>query len=330
MSVGIHRLSGWAQMGETDPHERAYLDHLRVVVGAAPATIDSYGRDLDLVRRTLADTRAVDWVRIGTDDLRHYLALARRGGLGSTTLARRVAALRGFFRFLQERHLREDDPTSGLRSPRLRRRLPRTLSLEMASRLVESPDPAKPTGLRNRAMLELLYGCGIRLAELVSLDLDRIDLAGECVRVLGKGSKERVVPLVGEANQALRRYLEARLPASVYQALGEGSSAALSAPVFLGRGMRRISRRTVQSVVTRAVRDAAATTGVSPHDLRHAFATHLLDAGADLRSVQELLGHASLSTTQIYTHVTTARMRETYDQAHPRARRKRGRKDEEP
>jgi site-specific recombinase XerD len=279
------------------------------------------------VRRALApegaesDGDAVNWRKLGTDELRRYLAHERGRGVTARSLARRMAAVRAFFRFLQSEGRRDDDPTLGLKTARVRRRLPRTVDEELAARIVESPDVSEDRGRRDRAMLEMLYGCGLRLAELVGLDLADLDLPGESVRVTGKGSKARIVPLVGEANHAVRQYLESRLPAPVFWGLCSGTLSAKEgrSPVFLGRGSRRIARRTVQARVQRAVASAAATRGLSAHDLRHAFATHLLDRGADLRGVQELLGHASLSTTQIYTHVTTARLREAYQRSHPRA-----------
>jgi site-specific recombinase XerD len=302
---------------------RAFCDHLRVVVGAASHTIDAYRRDLETLRRVLVsgEETEIAWRAVTTDDLRRYLAHERRRGVGSRSLARRMAALRAFFRFLQREGRRCDDPTLGLRAPRVRRRLPRTVAEELAARIVESPDVSTARGRRDRALLEVLYGCGLRLAEVVALDLGDLDLPGEAVRVLGKGGKERIVPLVGEANRALRQYLESRLPGAVFWGVCGGTldPSERVAPVFLGRGSRRIARRTVQARVQHAVEAAASTRGLSPHDLRHAFATHLLDRGADLRSVQELLGHASLSTTQIYTHVTTARLREAYRRSHPRA-----------
>jgi site-specific recombinase XerD len=310
-------VSGAAQ----DPAQ-AFLDHLRVIEGASPHTVEAYARDLQTVQNALAAPgQILDWLTLSTDDLRRWMAHERRRGIAPVSLARRLAALRACFAFLENTGLRADRPTAGLRAPRVRRRLPRVAGEELIARVVQSPDLATERGRRNRALLEVMYGCGLRLAEVVGLGLGDLDLSGESVRVRGKGSKERLVPLAGEANAALRRYLDGRLPPAVAAALGASMLEASdrSAPVFLGRGGRRIARRTVREVVARAVRAASGGTGLSPHDLRHAFATHLLDRGADLRSVQELLGHAALSTTQIYTHVSVARLREAYDRAHPRA-----------
>jgi integrase/recombinase XerC len=265
-----------------------------------------------------------DWKAVSQDDLRAFMAAERRRGLGARSLARRMAAVRSFFRFLQREGLREDLPTAGLRLPKVGRRLPRGMSEDLASRIVESPNPDARSGLRDRAILELLYGCGLRLAELVGLDLGSVDPTAGTLRVLGKGKKSRIVPFAGEATVALNSYLDHRLPAAILRAWRSGwlDAAEARAPLFVGRGSRRIARRTVQEVVKRAVREAASTTKLSAHDLRHAFATHLLDNGAELRAVQELLGHESLSTTQIYTHLSTQRLKQSYDRAHPRAQRK--------
>lgn len=306
-----------------DPRE-AWLDHLRAVRSASPRTVDAYRRDLESVEAALrksSDDAPIDWIRLDSDDLRRWMGHERKRGISSRSLARRLSALRSLFAFLQSMGYREDRPTTGLRSPRLRRALPRVPSERIVEEILEQPDTSQERGRRDRAILELLYGCGLRLSEVVGMDLGSLDLPGESLRVLGKGSKERVVPLVGEAKHRLQDYLERRLPAGVYHGLVQGSLQREEArvPVFLGRGGSRIAPRTVQAMLQRMLRAALLGSGVSPHDLRHAFATHLLDHGADLRGVQELLGHASLSTTQIYTHLSSARLAEVYKQAHPRA-----------
>ena len=298
------------------------MDHLRAVRGASPRTVEAYARDLQSVRRALGgDEGEVDWLEVDQDGLRQWLAFERRRGVSSRSLARRLSALRSFFSFLQSVGRREDQPTVGLRSPRLSRRLPRVPAEDMVSTLLESVEVETERGRRDRAILELLYGCGLRLSELVHLDLAGIDIPGESLRVWGKGGKERIVPLVGEAEYRLENYLSRRLPPHLMNALRQGALGRKdgAAPVFLGRGQKRIAPRTVQAMLERRMRKALLGTGLSPHDLRHAFATHLLDRGADLRGVQELLGHASLSSTQIYTHLSSARLREVYQQAHPRA-----------
>ena len=305
----------------------AFLDQLLAVQARSPHTIDAYGRDLRaieaFVRTSTHGERGL--LEASSDDLRRYLAAERRRDISTRTLARRMAALRRFYRFLRQSGQRENAPTQALRLPRIGRRLPRTMGEEMAARIVESPDAKSPSGLRDRAILETLYGCGVRLSELVGLDLGSLQLREGLLRVRGKGDKEREVPIAGEAAHWLETYLTSRLPAELLVQLRRGRVAATeaNAPVFLGRGQRRIARRTVQAIVSKAVRATAQTTALSAHDLRHAFATHLLDHGADLRGVQELLGHASLATTQVYTHVSRARLREAYRQAHPRAEKRR-------
>lgn len=303
--------------------EQAWIDHLRAIRGLSPRTLEAYARDLASVRKALVERtgQETNWLEIDTDQLRIWFSYERARGISSRSLARRLSALRGFFAFLKSKGLRADQPTYGLNSPRLSRRLPRVPSEEMVSLLMETPDCSNERGRRDRAMLELLYGCGLRLSELVALQLSQIDLPGETMRVLGKGAKERIVPLVGEAKYRLSDYLSRRLPVAVFDALAQGALRGedREVPVFLGRAGRRIARRTVQAMLARTMRAASVGTGLSPHDLRHAFATHLLDRGAELRGVQELLGHASLSTTQIYTHVSSARLKEVYRQAHPRA-----------
>jgi integrase/recombinase XerD len=301
----------------------SFLDQLLAVQARSRHTLDAYGRDLraaeGFVRQASRGERGL--LEADADDLRRYLAAERRRGISTRTLARRMAALRRFYGFLRQNGRREDAPTSALRLPRLSRRLPRSIGEAMAGRIVESPDLRARTGVRDRAILETLYGCGLRLSELVGLDLGAIGLREGLLRVRGKGGKEREVPIAGEAAHWLETYLTSRLPAETLAQLlrSRVGPAEAAAPVFLGRGQRRIARRTVQSIVSKAVRATAQTTALSAHDLRHAFATHLLDHGADLRGVQELLGHASLATTQIYTHVSRARLKEAYRQAHPRA-----------
>jgi tyrosine recombinase XerC len=313
----------------TPPGPSNFLDHMRVVENRSQHTLLAYERDLRtlgsfLLARAGELAPRPDWQAVSQDDLRAFMAAERRRGLGARSLARRMAAIRSFFRFLQREGHREDLPTAGLRLPKVGRRLPRGMSEELAGRIVECPNPESRSGLRDRAILEILYGCGLRLAELVGLDLASVDASAGTLRVLGKGKKSRIVPYAGEAVLALNSYLEHRLPGSILSAWRSGwlDAAEARAPLFVGRASRRISRRTVQEVVKRAVRDAASTTKLSTHDLRHAFATHLLDRGAELRAVQELLGHESLSTTQIYTHLSTQRLKQSYDQAHPRAQRK--------
>ncbi|MBE0567741.1 MAG: tyrosine-type recombinase/integrase, partial [Krumholzibacteria bacterium] len=206
------------------------------------------------------------------------------------------------------------------------RRLPRDLTVELAGRLLELPDPATERGRRDRALLEMIYGLGLRLAETVGLDLGDLDIPSGRVKVLGKGAKERILPLGGLALEALAAYLGDRLEPAAWRDLQDGRVRGDLAqePVFAGRPGRRIGRRTVQARVAAYAAELAAGSGVSPHTLRHSFATHLLEGGAGIRVVQELLGHRNLATTQIYTHLGRGRLREAFDAAHPRSGRKKG------
>ena len=299
------------------PIER-YLEHLRAR-DASPLTVEAYARDLAdfFARRGGAPRSAAALAGLGRDDIRTYLAHLRqptperRAGRSPRTVARRLAALRGFFRYHVESGALHADPTLGLRPPRAPKRLPKFVDETSVLRLLDSPDLRTERGRRDRAVLELLYGTGIRLAEMVNLDRDDVASESETLRVLGKGRKERELPLTGVVHRTLCAYLRAT---EVPSPESDGRL-----PLFVGRGGARLSRRSVQRLVADAIRNAAASSQASPHVLRHSFATHLLNAGADLRAVQELLGHSRLSTTQVYTHVSMERARQAYARAHPRA-----------
>jgi site-specific recombinase XerC len=310
--------------GSNDDLQR-FLDYLRVVEGVSPRTVDAYGRDLRALAASIGGGETVDWARVDRDDLRRFLGEQRRLDRSSATIARRLSSMRAFFRFLVREERRADNPASALRGMRRSRRLPRTPGEELVSRILDACDLQTETGRRDRAILEMLYGGGLRLSELIGLRLADLDWPGETVRVLGKGSRERLLPFAGEAPRALRASLADRLSADTVHALVEGRlrAGATGLPVFAGKNGVPLAPRAVQRIVARATREGGGG-HLSPHDLRHAFATHLLDRGADLRGVQELLGHASLSTTQIYTQVSVARLRESYELSHPRATGDRG------
>jgi len=296
--------------------------------------VDAYRRDvtafLDTANRRGGlelQTASPDWKELAAHPelLRVHLATLRRQGQGIASVDRHLAGIRAFFRFLQMTGAIDTTPTTVTTSRGGReRKLPRDLTVELASGLVDLPDTATPRGKRDRALLEMIYGLGLRLAEVVGLDLGDLDLDGGRVRVLGKGSRERILPLGGYAAQALAIYMEDRLEPAVWLDLRDGRLRGPEAkqPVFLGRPHRRIARRTVQQRVAYYAAELADTAGVSPHTLRHSFATHLLEGGAGIRVVQELLGHRHLSTTQIYTHLGRGRLRAAFDAAHPRARKK--------
>jgi integrase/recombinase XerD len=231
----------------------------------------------------------------------------------ATSVARALSAVRSFHRFLVREGLTDRDPAVGVPQPRLPRSLPRPLPVDDVRRLLETPDPGSPSGMRDRAILELLYGSGLRISELTGLDVDDVDLEGESVRVLGKGGKERDVPVGSFARDAVGAYLTRVRPAL--------ATVATRGALFLNARGGRLSRQSCARLLGRYVRLAGIERRVTLHTLRHSFATHLLEGGADVRVVQELLGHASVATTQIYTLVTSQHLREVYEAAHPRARR---------
>jgi integrase/recombinase XerC len=241
--------------------------------------------------------------------MRHWLRVLD-GTAERTSIGRKLAAVRGLFRFLLETGRRTTDPTLGIATPKARRRLPAHLTLDDVDRLLAVPGSADLAGLRGRAILELLYSSGLRVSELTGLDWEHVDAEAACVRVLGKGRKERVVPVGRPALAALAAYRAGTAAAGVAVAGG---------PVFRNARGGRLTARSVARFMTRWVMASGVATRATPHALRHTFATHLLGAGADLRAIQELLGHASLSTTQRYTHVDLRRLMEAYDRAHPRA-----------
>jgi integrase/recombinase XerC len=283
---------------------------------ASPRTIATYMRDLrDLERFVAAQELPDDAAALDVRQLRAFLA-ARPEAREPATILRKVSALRSFYRYLRRQKLVDRNPAAELKTPRLRRKLPTFLHVEQAAEAVEMPTSkgTTPAHLRDRAMLELLYGSGVRVSELVGLDVGAIDLREGSARVLGKGAKERIVPLGSQARAALAEYLRER-PAL----LGKGHDAGA---LFLSARCRRISVRQVQVLVKRYGALATGSSALHPHALRHSCATHLLDAGADLRSIQELLGHASLSTTQRYTHVSVDHIQAAYTKAHPLARRR--------
>lgn len=297
---------------------KGYADYLRNRKGRSENTVRSYISDLlpflaFLKRANLHPTQ------LGRSHLRSYLAWlmtgarGRKGGYARASVSRKLVALRSFYRYLAQEGVIEANPIPKGRAFRIKRErhLPRFLGQREVEKLLEAPDLSKPTGIRDRAILELLYSSGLRLSELAGLDLKDVDLAGQEVRVRGKGSKERLVLVGRPAVEALRRYL-----ASVRPALAKGDSEAL----FLNRYGGRLSRRSIQRKVVRYALKAGIATGVHTHTIRHTFATHLLEGGADLRVVQELLGHSSPAATQVYTHITPSQARRVYLSAHPGAR----------
>jgi len=304
---------------EFDGAVAQYLHFLRVERGLAGATIAAYGNDLNGFGRYLARAPR-DWrtdARPATD----YLASLSRPPrvLRPSSHRRKAAAIRAFYRFLFAEGLIERDVASRLDLPRWARVLPDTLAVEDVEALLEAPDGNSPAGLRDRALLELLYACGLRVSEALNLDLDDISLEDAVVRVIGKGDRERRLPVGDVAVAAVRRYLEEARPVFLAKAGPLDARLTRGGPLFVSQRGRRLSRM----AAWRMIRNAALVGGlrghVTPHTLRHSFATHLLEGGADLRVVQELLGHASITTTQLYTHLTGERIKQVYARAHPRA-----------
>jgi integrase/recombinase XerD len=296
-----------------------FLDHLRVERGLSAHTVEAYRRDLAGYRRFLSRRGIVDAAGVSQEDVRAFLAhLSRRRApdgerYRSSSVARAMSAVRSFHRSLAREGGAPGDPTAGVDRPRVGRSLPRPLSLEEVARLLDGPRDLTPAGLRDRAILELLYGSGLRISELVGLDVDDVDLEEGSVRVVGKGGKEREVPVGRAAREALGAYLAAGRPAL--------ASPRSRGALFLNQRGGRLTRQGCALVLAGRVRAAGIRRRVTPHTLRHSFATHLLEGGADVRVVQELLGHASVATTQIYTLVTREHLRQVYLRTHPRARR---------
>jgi integrase/recombinase XerC len=333
-------------------HVKAFLEFLALNRNASAHTVLAYESDLTQCLEHVASSANLRKADLSTNDLdraaiRGFLASLHSNGLSRSSAARKLAAIRTFLRYLRHEGVIEDDPGGLVATPRRDIRMPAHLSEGEMTALVEAPPGEKPLGRRDRAILELLYASGLRLSELTGLEMEDIDLGARMVRVLGKGGKERMVPFNAAAASALRGYLQdreeiIRAQAAVQRKKGtlhaalavrrprggwsRGISATRtragrSAPLFVNYRGTRLTPRSVDRLVRRYVAASSARAGISPHALRHSFATHLLQRGADLRAIQELLGHARLSTTQRYTHVNAAQLLEVYKRSHPRARK---------
>lgn len=287
-----------------------YLSFLSVERGASGHTVAAYARDLKRWCAFLSE-RGVAVADATRDDVTAFQEGLAAEGLAPSTVKRATSALKGFYRFLAREGRVESSPCSALPLPKVPERLPDVLSVEQANALLEQEFPATPAGLRDKAMLEVLYGCGLRASELVALDVSDVSFEEGYVRVFGKGGKERVVPLSGMAERALAAYLADGRPR-----LERGGR---SGALFLNARGGRLSRQSLHAVVARAGLGIGVL-NLHPHTLRHSFATHMLEGGADLRVIQDILGHTDISTTQVYTHVSRAHLREEYLAAHPRAR----------
>jgi integrase/recombinase XerC len=311
------------------PQVKQFLDYLRLEKHFSDYTIKSYGADLiqfgqflnGEIGRGAGCTRPLpnpeeseDQRQLNCDPIaiREFLNYLYAQNYTKSTTARKLATLRSFYKFLIRRTLVSVNPLSTIRTPKQEKRLPKCLDLEQVQKLLEAPGDADLLSGRDKAMLEVLYSSGIRVSELVELEMSDLDLQEGVLRVRGKGRKDRLTPIGSQAIKAIQRYFEMR--ASEIKCQGPHANR-----VFLNKHGQPLSTRSVRRKLDKYLLSAGLDPGISPHTLRHSFATHLLNNGADLRSVQELLGHQSLSTTQIYTHLTTNRMKEVYDQAHPRA-----------
>jgi len=291
----------------------SFLMHVRVEKGLSANTVSAYQRDLNKFEE-FARKRKLVVESVRRDDLVDFLSGLYRQKLESRTVARQLVTLRNFFRFAQIQELIPEDPSLSLESPKIRRHLPGYLRLEEVEKLLEQPDSKTPTGLRDRAMLEVLYSTGLRVSELTGLGVSDLDAKVGCVRCIGKGDKERIVPVGKKALSIVDRYLREGRPAMLRSVKGGGSSA-----LFVNRRGMALSRVGVWKILSAYGRRAGLRVALTPHMLRHSFATHLLERGADLRSVQLMLGHADISTTQIYTHVVEERLKQIYKAHHPRA-----------
>jgi integrase/recombinase XerD len=302
---------------------RGYLDHLAVERGASPHTLGAYGRDLKRYLEFLAGRGIDDLSQVSETEVSAFVAAVQIAGedqraLSSASATRALVAVRSLHRFLAGEGTTQDSPAAEVHPPKIGRRLPKALRLEQVQALLDTPDRATPTGLRDAALLELLYGTGARISEVLAIDVDEAKVmladpdAG--LRLFGKGRKERIVPVGSYARKAVEAWLVQGRPAFA-------ASATRPSPALLLNSLgRRLSRQSAWQVLHRAGEIAELPVEISPHTLRHSFATHLIDGGADVRVVQELLGHASVTTTQIYTLVTAEHLREVFLAAHPRAR----------
>lgn len=304
-----------------DPHVTAFLTHLEKERDVSPNTLAAYARDLAGLTAFLRDhlgVAEVAWERVDRLAMRSWLAHLHRRGLSKRSSARALSAVRSYYRFLHRADLVESNPARAVGSPKLERHLPGHLDRGQVETMLRAAETRAESGaftdVRDRAVLELFYSAGLRLSELRGVDCADLDLVAGLVKVRGKGRKERIVPVGAPAQRALREY--ERVRDALVAAAG---AAAERRALFLSRRARRISRRALHEAVTARLREVDEGAGLSAHSLRHSFATHLLDNGADLRAVQELLGHASISTTQIYTHTSVERLKQVHRQSHPRA-----------
>lgn len=309
VELSLRRIVEWGQGGVAVVDE--FLAYLGVERGLARNSIESYGRDLRQFGEFVRESAGLELTDVTQDTIMAYLSELKRRGKATSSTCRSLAAIRGLYRFLDRERKIESDPTTNLGSPRQERRLPGVLGMEEVTRLLEVPASRSPVGIRDKAMLETLYATGMRVSELLSLEVGDINVEMGYARCVGKGSKERIVPIGRVASAWVETYLRS----SRQKLVGTRNEKAL----FVNCRGRRMSRQGFWKIIKAYAAGADLDKDVSPHTLRHCFATHLLENGADLRSVQEMLGHVDISTTQVYTHVARGKLKEVYDRTHPRA-----------
>ena len=283
-----------------------FINYLQIEKNYSDHTVTNYKIDLKDFSGSIKDKPIEQVTHV---DVRLFLARLKEKNFSKRSVARKMACLRSFFKFLHREGYIKTNPAASLSTPKIDKKLPLFMNVSDVVKLLESPDASDDMGLRDRAILETLYSTGIRVSELVGLNKEDVDFISGVLKVYGKGKKERLVPVGDKALRAIRAYFEKIKVTEINE----------RKPVFLNKSQRRVSDRAVRRIVHKYIHKTSLNESISPHTLRHSFATHMLDRGADLRSVQELLGHANLSTTQIYTHVTTERLKSIYDKVHPRA-----------
>jgi len=289
----------------------SFLEYLSVERGLAKNTIEAYKRDLKSYIYYLRKKNIIDINSSNRAIIVAYLLQMQKSGKASSSISRTCAALRSFYQFLFREHVISEDPTIDLDTPKLEQRLPKVLNTEEVEKLLSQPDITTPLGLRDKSMLELLYATGMRVSELISLSVEDVNLETGFLRCMGKGSKERIIPVGSIALEYLKEYLS-----SVRKQLLNGKE---SKKLFFNRQGNPMTRQGFWKIIKKYSKQAGIYKKITPHTLRHSFATHLLENGADLRAVQEMLGHADISTTQRYTHLTQNRIKQIYDKTHPRA-----------
>lgn len=291
-----------------------FLHYLAVERGLARNTLEAYERDLTSFLEYMSDKQGITTLdQVDRVHIVNYLMFLRESGRASSTVARTMTSIRSFFKFLVREQILAADPSIYMDTPKTDKKLPKVMNLEEVERLLDAPQVKEPAGIRDKAMLELLYASGIRVSELVSLNVGDLNLGMGFVRCIGKGSKERIIPLGRIALDWLDRYIQTARPKLLKDRLSEQA-------LFVNRNGGRMTRQGFWKIIKQYGKEANIDKDITPHMLRHSFATHLLENGADLRAVQEMLGHSDISTTQIYTHVTKLRMKDVYNRTHPRAK----------